>query len=86
MSLFTIIAYQLENAVIKTVTCVNLNSGQFQAITDVTLNATTRKGFPCLMAVLLGTTNDWSPIITGRMLWRGHCRPRHLSLTPGLVL
>lgn len=34
---------QLENAVIKTVICVNLNNGQFKAITNVALNATTRK-------------------------------------------
>ena len=33
---------QLENAVIKTVVCVNLNNRQFQAVTNVALNATTR--------------------------------------------
>lgn len=47
MSLFTVIMGWLENAMIKTVICVNLNNGQFQCIT----NRCTRKG-------CLDTTNE----------------------------
>lgn len=87
ISLFTIIVDQLENAVIKTVICVNLNNGHFEAITNVALNATTRKvplSNDCVRPGL-GTTNDWSLVIIGRMPWCGHCHRRYrIWRIPGL--